>query len=261
MNATAVQSPFLMPEDHLSLFQQQEEQHAPQSVPSSSLQWNATDDIFFDKLVDDVLGSKFDLALDEFRTKIFLVEQENPMIEQEMTPAMIMQQPVYAGMVVGSMGAQHQDQQDGQLDDEELLMLEKPKKSLSAYNLFFKAERQRLLQTLPDRRTQGKRKPRNSHGKLGFADMARTIASKWKQITPEERAPFDVIAKADSTRYKEEMQAWKCKKKEHFMQKLNLGALDQSSLQQQPVTRMPASSSIEDLQDFHWDQSTLLQQV
>jgi HMG (high mobility group) box len=77
---------------------------------------------------------------------------------------------------------------------------------LSAYNIFFKIQRQQLIEVLPVR---AKGKPRRSHGKIGFADMARTIAFKWKQITTHDKAVFQRLAAADKRRYTEEMKQWK----------------------------------------------------
>lgn len=82
----------------------------------------------------------------------------------------------------------------------------KPKRPLSAYNLFFKQEREKMLKDMPIRK-EGK--PRRSHGKIGFADLARSIASKWKNTTKEDRAVFDRMAMVDKDRYQREMQEWK----------------------------------------------------
>uniref|UniRef100_A0A7S2Y9E1 HMG box domain-containing protein n=1 Tax=Entomoneis paludosa TaxID=265537 RepID=A0A7S2Y9E1_9STRA len=81
----------------------------------------------------------------------------------------------------------------------------KPKRSLSAYNFYFSAERKRLLESLPARGT----KPRRSHGKLGFAEMARSVASTWKTISPDEKKQFEDLAAADYKRYCREMGEWK----------------------------------------------------
>ena len=48
-----------------------------------------------------------------------------------------------------------------------------------------------------------------SHGKIGFADLARKIAAKWKALTKEEREPFDTQAAAEKKRYAKELKVWK----------------------------------------------------
>mmetsp|Transcript_8257 Transcript_8257/g.17611 ORF Transcript_8257/g.17611 Transcript_8257/m.17611 type:complete len:179 (+) Transcript_8257:3462-3998(+) len=89
-------------------------------------------------------------------------------------------------------------------------LMEKPKRALSAYNCFFREERKKLLEALPDRESRGIGKtPRNSHGKMGFKEMAHLISRKWKAITPEEKAPFAALAKQDTLRYRKEMELWK----------------------------------------------------
>eukprot|EP00523_Entomoneis_sp_CCMP467_P008515 CAMPEP_0168739038 /NCGR_PEP_ID=MMETSP0724-20121128/11246_1 /TAXON_ID=265536 /ORGANISM="Amphiprora sp., Strain CCMP467" /LENGTH=278 /DNA_ID=CAMNT_0008786407 /DNA_START=59 /DNA_END=895 /DNA_ORIENTATION=+ len=82
----------------------------------------------------------------------------------------------------------------------------RPKRSLSAYNLFFQAQRKELLDALPS--TQGK-KPRKSHGKMGFALMARTISGRWKEISREDKKYFEGLAAVDMARYEREMAIWK----------------------------------------------------
>ena len=107
---------------------------------------------------------------------------------------------------------------DEEEEEDEDGLLSKPKRSLSAYNLFFAAERKKLLKSLPPR--QGKRKPRNSHGKLGFAEMARTISAKWKKITPEEKREFSELARLDGIRYRTEMAQWKQSQHEKAVAKI-----------------------------------------
>jgi hypothetical protein len=85
---------------------------------------------------------------------------------------------------------------------------EKPKRPLSAYNIFFRNERQNIRQQTPTR-VEGK--PRRSHGKIGFADLARSIAAKWKDTDPVARCLFIDLAARDKKRYIEEMQVWKRK--------------------------------------------------
>ena len=82
----------------------------------------------------------------------------------------------------------------------------KPKRPLSAYNWFFHSERKNILNDTPIRK-EGK--PRRSHGKIGFADLARSIAAKWKSLSKAERLIYDEKAKIDKERYAREMEEWK----------------------------------------------------
>lgn len=83
---------------------------------------------------------------------------------------------------------------------------QKPKRPLSAYNFFFAQERKLILNEMPIR-AEGKL--RRSHGKIGFADLARNIAAKWKTINDEERKQFSDKAAVDKDRYIREMNEWK----------------------------------------------------
>ena len=85
-------------------------------------------------------------------------------------------------------------------------VLSKPRKNLSPYNLFFQEERKVLLAELPTRK---KGKPRKSHGKLGFQDMARIIASRWRIVDPWRLEGLKKRAAADKQRYVREMKAYK----------------------------------------------------
>jgi hypothetical protein len=100
----------------------------------------------------------------------------------------------------------------------------KPKRPLSAYNFFFHHQRQIILSEIPTRK-EGK--PRRSHGKIGFADLARSIASKWKKLSREERAPFDRKAMEDKKRYLREMEEWKKRQALQFSEADGVAKLEQ----------------------------------
>jgi HMG-box domain len=56
---------------------------------------------------------------------------------------------------------------------------------------------------------QNKRKHRRTHGMVGFAEMARLISDKWKNMSPAEKQPFEQEAHQESLRYQEAILKWK----------------------------------------------------
>ena len=115
---------------------------------------------------------------------------------------------------------------------------DKPKRPLSAYNLFFQQERVVLLQSLPVR-AQGK--PRRSHGKLGFVEMARIIGYKWKCADESTKTFYDILASKDRARFDREMTEYK-KKKE------TVATLDRPQTESCPPS--PVSSSTSNTSDL-----------
>eukprot|EP00977_Amphora_coffeiformis_P008715 scaffold1982_cov93-Amphora_coffeaeformis.AAC.37 len=85
-------------------------------------------------------------------------------------------------------------------------IIEKPKRLRTAYNLFFQHHRELLLQSLPSR---SHKKPRNSHGKIDFTKLARTIAARWKAVSEEEKAHFQELSSKDRARCEQEWKEWK----------------------------------------------------
>jgi hypothetical protein len=95
----------------------------------------------------------------------------------------------------------------------------KPRRPLSAYNLYFKDERLRLLQekalstsssssianAVPQ---QPKSDPSEEGRGVGFAQMARVIGAKWRQINPEMRAKYESLAEEEQKRYNVQKRAY-----------------------------------------------------
>jgi hypothetical protein len=89
----------------------------------------------------------------------------------------------------------------------------KPKRPLSAYNIFFKEERCRILDQIPD--SDAKTAPQPSrkrhtkpHGKIGFENLAKAIGRRWQALSAEELAFYKSKAAQDMKRYKREMEAF-----------------------------------------------------
>lgn len=74
-----------------------------------------------------------------------------------------------------------------------------PRRPLSAYNYFFKDERVRIIaEDLP--------------GTVGFHNMTKTIGTRWKALSEEERASYKERASVDKIRYRNEMDEYNAKK-------------------------------------------------
>jgi len=65
-----------------------------------------------------------------------------------------------------------------------------PKRPLSAYNIFFKETREKIIA---------------EDASTGFQEMVRKIACHWKDITPEEKKKYEDRASKDKTRYKDQV--------------------------------------------------------
>lgn len=110
----------------------------------------------------------------------------------------------------------------------------KPKRGLNAYNFFFSDERKRLLATLPASGLQDPNPKRyeyprllsaplahahfshlpfhvssRGHGKIGFANLGKTVAAKWKTMGPDERAPYYEMQEQAMRRHKEMRKQYK----------------------------------------------------
>jgi len=100
---------------------------------------------------------------------------------------------------------------------------DKPKRPLSAYNFFFKEEREKIIKVVLaedpsavkqdpdddgflDSETIGRLKKEG--GKVSFEEMGKIIGQRWKNIDPDRLSKYAELAAEDTERYKTEMQAY-----------------------------------------------------
>ena len=107
----------------------------------------------------------------------------------------------------------------------------RPKRPLSAYNLFFKEERQAMLSQIPDKPKDDMQHPRRSkknpnrskpHGKVSFESMAKIIGAKWQNCPSDRKKQYQRLAEADGARYKAEMEVWKSRQAAAMTEQHNL---------------------------------------
>ena len=82
-----------------------------------------------------------------------------------------------------------------------------PRRPLSAYNIFFREERERMLkeheQNARAARGEGSNEPL-PEPRIGFENMAKTIGKRWKALSDEEMARYKKLAMEDMERYRRE---------------------------------------------------------
>ena len=105
---------------------------------------------------------------------------------------------------------------------------EAPIRALSAYNFFFRFERERLLNSKEEddgadfdlsqknqwemlnsywnRDRSVKRRHRKSHGKISFSELSKKISKRWKSLSKEQKNFFYEVAAKDWERYQNEIK-------------------------------------------------------
>ncbi len=96
----------------------------------------------------------------------------------------------------------------------------KPNRPLSAYNLYFQKERAIMLGDAAEKSDQEagkKRVHRKTHGKIGFAEMAKIIGAKWKKLPDEEKEEFVKVAVELKEKYAKDLAEWREEQKKKAM--------------------------------------------
>jgi hypothetical protein len=75
-----------------------------------------------------------------------------------------------------------------------------PKRPLSAYNLYFQAERGRIID---EQAKQGEEGP-----KIGFEGLGKIIGKQWKNLCGADRKKYELMAEKDGERYRKEMDLY-----------------------------------------------------
>jgi HMG (high mobility group) box len=139
-----------------------------------------------------------------------------------------------------------------------------PKRPLSAYNLYFRSERQALLGEGLTQREYGvadptKRKHRKTHGKISFQDMAQIISEKWKNIPKEDRLPFERQAGEEKRRYREALDLWKAQQRQvaddDIVRKVSLEKSASEEMHAATAAAAAATSGEDDSDDAPHDES------
>lgn len=103
-----------------------------------------------------------------------------------------------------------------------------PKRPLSAYNLYFQAQRTTILAT------QEEGKPR-----IGFEGLGKIIGKQWRDLSSDEKKKYSKLAEKDSERYRKEMDAYQEMKAKRFAEE------DRKAGEEAPVVSNLVSSGVQ----------------
>jgi len=127
---------------------------------------------------------------------------------------------------------------------------DKPKRPLSAYNFFFKEEREKIVSVVlnedpsseevqkSDLTPEEISKLRKDTGKVNFEEMGKLIGSRWRVISqdPERKQKYEELAEGDTARYKDEMEKYNKKQEElREKEKQRAAEMQYAQMQQYPM--------------------------
>mmetsp|Transcript_16459 Transcript_16459/g.41299 ORF Transcript_16459/g.41299 Transcript_16459/m.41299 type:complete len:462 (+) Transcript_16459:193-1578(+) len=81
-----------------------------------------------------------------------------------------------------------------------------PKRPLSAYNLYFQAERTKIIAHQQE----------GNGPRIGFEGLGKVIGKQWRDLTSEKKKEYGKLAEKDSERYRKEMDAYHERKAKRF---------------------------------------------
>jgi len=132
---------------------------------------------------------------------------------------------------------------------------EKPKRALTAYNIFFQHQREQIKKDQaesPSIVSNYQNDNATPHrGKMLFADLARTVARRWKVIDKETKERYDELAAQDKNRYQQEMKQWKQMQTLYLRQCAGNNSLHQENV----VTRTQQNDSTVETNNHYIHQS------
>ena len=120
----------------------------------------------------------------------------------------------------------------------------KPKRVNNAYNYFFHCERQRIL---ADRPQSTVAKSGRGKGGVGFAELGKLVAKRWRCLGDQEKEPYRQMYLKDKERFSREMEEWTNKAQSKEIQAkpaLTVNELPESSFFQEQVSE----PKLEDIQ-------------
>eukprot|EP00529_Nitzschia_sp_RCC80_P031905 CAMPEP_0113493552 /NCGR_PEP_ID=MMETSP0014_2-20120614/28650_1 /TAXON_ID=2857 /ORGANISM="Nitzschia sp." /LENGTH=870 /DNA_ID=CAMNT_0000387417 /DNA_START=249 /DNA_END=2861 /DNA_ORIENTATION=+ /assembly_acc=CAM_ASM_000159 len=83
-----------------------------------------------------------------------------------------------------------------------------PKRPLSAYNLYFRAEREKILAVQNEVGYTGQR--------IGFEGLGKIIGKLWRDLIPDDKKEYEELAEKDSERYRKEMEDYHERKRKMY---------------------------------------------
>lgn len=102
-----------------------------------------------------------------------------------------------------------------------------PKRPLSAYNLYFQAERTKIISNQQE----------GNGPRIGFEGLGKIIGKQWRDLSSADKKDYEKLAEKDSKRYRKEMDTY------HEMKAKRFAEEDRRAAEENPVLSGIASST------------------